>query len=263
MTEIFNLSLKDFLVVIKKSWISILIFAIIGFIGTFIYLQFLPNVYLATAQFQLAQIRMSNYEWSNLEDPNLLIARMKSPTGLGDKSLAICQYSSPSEIVKNIQFGPVKASPPTIEVILKNQSPELSLKCMEAIIDDIKNYQADLVSKKILQYQGMLEYYSGRLSELKKDYPHSSKSEGAIALVDAISAKAQIQWITDRVLSLDSFIRFADEGAGRLLSPVYVSTEPAFPKRSIIMIAGLLLGLLSGLFVGIFRHAYLPRLKAL
>ena len=263
MSDVFNLSLKDFLLTIKKSWISILIFAIIGLIGAFLYLQFVPNSYLATAQVQLSQIRGSNYEWSNLEDPNLLLARMKSPTSFSDKSLAACQYSSRIEMVKNVQFSLVKASPPSVEITVKNLSPDLSISCAEAVVGDLKSYEGDLVGKKITQYREWLEYYLARMNKLKKDYQLLPTSQSASASVDEIAARDQIKWITEKVLALDSVIRFADEGAGRLLSPISTSPKPISPKRLIIEIAGLLLGLLVGVFIGIFRHAYLPRLKAL
>lgn len=263
MTEIFNLSLKDFLLIIKKSWASILIIGMIGFIGAFITLQFIPNVYLASAQIQLTQIRGGNYEWSNLEDPNLVIARMKSPTSFSDKTLAACQYSSGLEMVKRIQFGLLKASPPTLELNVKNRSPELSLLCTEAVVDDLKNYEKDLVGKKIVQYKEWLDYYIGKMNKLKQEFSKLPTSQSTVASVDEIAARDQVSWITNKAMSLDSAIRFSDEGAGRLLSPIYVSPMPISPKRLIIAIAGLLLGLLVGLFISIFRHAYLPRIKVL
>jgi capsular polysaccharide biosynthesis protein len=263
MTEIFNLSLKDFLLIIKKSWISILIIGIIGFICAFIALQFIPNTYISTAQVQLTQIRGSNYEWTNLEDPNLLIARMKSPTSFGDKSLTACQYSSGFELVKKVQFGLLKASPPTLEIIVKNRTPELALACTEAIVLDLKNYETDLISLKIVQYKELLSYYFAKMNNLKKEFSKLPTSQSTIASVDEIAARDQIAWITSKVMSLDSVIRFADEGAGKLLSPIYVSPTPVSPKRFIIEIAGLLMGLLVGLFISVFRVAYLPRIKAL
>lgn len=263
MTEIFNLSLKEFLLIIKKSWVSILIIAIIGFIGAFITLQFMPNTYIATAQVQLSQIRGGNYEWTNLEDPNLVIARMKSPTSFGDRSLAACQYSSGFEMVKKVQFGLLKASPPTLEILVRNRSPELSMACAEAIIEDLKKYEADLVNKKIVQYKEWLDYYVGRMNKLKKEFSKLPTSQSTMASVDEIAARDQIRWITDKAISLDSVIRFADEGSGVLLSPIYASPTPISPKRSVIAVAGFLVGLLIGLFVSVFRNAYWPRIKAL
>ncbi len=263
MSDIFNLSLKEFLRTIRKSWITILIFAIIGLITALVYLQFVPNSYLATAQVQLSQIRGANYEWSNLEDPNLLLARMKSPTSFSDKSLVACQYASRFEMVKNVQLSLVKALPPSVEISVKNLSPTLSISCAEAVVEDLKNYEEDLVGKKIVQYKEWLEYYSAKMNKLKKDYRLLPAYQGAIASVDEIAARDQIKWITEKVLSLDGVIRFADEGAGRLLSPIFVSPKPVSPKSLIIEIAGFLLGLMIGLFVGIFRNVYLPRLKAL
>jgi capsular polysaccharide biosynthesis protein len=263
MTEIFNLSLKDFLLIVKKSWISILIFAIFGFSCAYVVLQFTPNIYLATVQIQLSQIRGSNYEWSNLEDPNLLIARMRSPASFSDKSQSVCQYPSGLEMVKNIQFSLIKASPPTVEIGVKNLSPELSLKCTEAVVGDLKNYEADLVGKKIIQNKEWLQYYLERMNKLKLEYPQLPTAQSIVAPVDQIAAKDQISWMTNKIMSLDSVIRFADEGAGRLLSPIYASPTPVSPKRLIIEIAALLLGLLIGLFTSICRYAYLPRIKAL
>ena len=262
MTEIFNLSLQDFLLILKKSWISILIIGLIGFACAFAYLQFIPNVYIASAQVQLSQIRGADYEWSNLEDPNLLIARMKSPAGFSDKSQAVCQYSSRLDMVKSIQFSLIKASPPTVEIGVKNLSPELSLKCTVAVVEDLRNYEADLVGKKIIQNKEWLQYYLGRMNKLKLEYPQLPTSQSTVAPVDQIASRDQVSWLTNKIMSLDSIIRFADEGAGRLLSPIYASPIPISQKSLIIEIAGLLLGLLIGLFTSICRYAYFPRLNA-
>lgn len=263
MTEIFNLSLKDFLLIIKKSWVSILIIGIIGIISAFIALQFIPNTYIATAQVQLSQIRGANYEWTNLEDPNLLISRMKSPTSFGNESLDACQYPSGFEAVKKVQFGLLKASPPILEITVKNRSPELSLLCTKAIVEELKKYEADLVNKRIIQYKELLDYYIGRMNKLKKEFSKLPTSHSTVASVDEIAARDQVRWITDKTMSLDNFIRFCDEGAGMLLSPISTPPMPISPKRLVIMIAGFLIGLLIGLFISIFRNAYWPRIKAL
>lgn len=263
MTEIFNLSLKDLLLIIKKSWASILIIGITGFIGAYISLQFMSKTYVATAQVQLSQIRGINYDWINVEDPNLLIARMKSPTSFSDNSLAACQRTSGYEMDKKVQFKLLLASPPTLEILVKNRSPELSLACAEAIVQDLKKYETNLISKKIDQYKESYDYYIGRTNKLKKEFTKLPASQSTMASVDEIAARDQISWITNKVMSLDSVIRSVDEGSGMLLSPISFSPTPISPKPLVIMIAGFLMGLLIGLFVSVVRNAYWPRIKAL
>lgn len=263
MSDIFNLSLQDFLVSLRKSKYFILAFGVAGLLGAIIYLYLAPNLYQATVQLQLDQIRGSNYEWQNLEDPNTQLSRIKSPSGLGEKYLSACQYLTPNEALKRVQVTLVKPSPPTVEINLKNRSPELALKCSQALIDEINSIQADLLGKKIIQYQEMLDYYYSRMNKLKKDHPRLPTSQTAFASIDEISAIDQITWLTNKILSLDSIIRFANEGKGRQISPIYVSPTPISPKRLIVLVAGILAGLLVGLFLGILQHTYLPRLKTL
>jgi capsular polysaccharide biosynthesis protein len=263
MTEIFNVSLKDFLITIRKSWQVILAFGGIGLACAFIYLFLAPKLYLASGQIQLSQTRAANYEWVNIEDPNILIARVKSPANISDKTLLACQYSSAADLTKHIQLGLIKTVPPTLDVTIKHSSPDVAKACAEAIIEEIKASQDSQIAKKSIYYQGLIQDYLIDLNKLKREYSQVSLSKRDFAVVDEIVLKERIRLTTEKIFTLGSFILSADEGSGKLLAPIYVSSSPIPLKRFITVVAGLLLGVFVGLLICIFHSIYLPRIKAL
>jgi hypothetical protein len=263
MSDIFNLSLKDFLMVVKKSWLIIFAFSIIGLVGSSVYLLVTPNLYLASGQIQLSQTRDSKYEWVSLEDPNLLIARVKSPTNISNKTLLACQYPSAVDLTKNIQLGIIKTSPPILDVVIKNRSVELSKACVEAVIDEIKASQGSLIAEKSAHYQRSNQDYLVSLKKLKREYSQISLSSGKDAAVDEFVIKEQIRLTTEKIFALNDFTRTAGEGSIKLLAPIYVSQSPVSPKRFISFIVGLLSGIFIGLMIGISRYIYFPRIAAL
>jgi len=263
MTEIFNVSLKDFLITVKKSWQIILAFGSIGLVCALIYLFLAPNLYLASGQIQLSQTRATNYEWVNIEDPNILIARVKSPANISDKTLLTCQYSSAVDLTKHIQLGLIKTVPPTLDVTFKHSSPDVAKACVEAIIEEIKASQDSQIAEKNIQYQKLIQDYISDLNKLKREYSQVSLSKRDFAVVDEIVLKERIRLTTEKIFTLGSFILSATEGSGKLLAPIYAPSSPIPPKRFITLVAGLLLGLLFGLLIGVFRNIYLPRIKAL
>ncbi len=263
MTDIFNVSLKDFLITVRKSWLIILIFSLVGLFGAYVYLLVTPNLYLATGQIQLSQTRAANYDWVNIEDPNLSIARVKSPTNITDKMLLACQYSSAVDLSKQIQMSLIKTSPPILNVSIKNLSPESSSACMSALIDEIKASQFSLITEKSIQHQKLIQQYLSDLNKLKREYSQLSFSQGGITAVDEIVLKERIKLTSEKIFTLDNFIRSAVEGSSKLLAPIYVSSSPVSPKRLLTLIAGLLSGIFIGLLISILRHLYLPRISAL
>ncbi len=77
----------DFLVdFLFESWIVIILTGLLGLFGSIVYLVLTPNQYQAIAYIHMAQISANNNNTTinplgvNIEDPNLLIARLKLPT---------------------------------------------------------------------------------------------------------------------------------------------------------------------------------------
>jgi uncharacterized protein involved in exopolysaccharide biosynthesis len=88
-------------------------------------------------------------------------------------------------------------------------------------------------------------------------------SQGSVAVVDEIVLREQIRLTTEKIFILESLIRTAPEGSGKLLAPIYVSPSPVSPKRFISLIVGLLSGIFIGLITGISRYIYFPRIADL
>ena len=76
-----EISLKDIVDFLVESWKAILATGVLGVLVAVTYIVVTPNKYAATAQIEMAKINSnSNPLGLNIEDPNLLVARMKSPS---------------------------------------------------------------------------------------------------------------------------------------------------------------------------------------
>jgi uncharacterized protein involved in exopolysaccharide biosynthesis len=54
---------------------------------------------------------------------------------------------------------------------------------------------------------------------------------------------------TEEILNLKTFILTADSRQAKLISPIYASDAPVFPKKTISLIVGLIAGLFLGLLL--------------
>ncbi len=75
-----EISLNDIVDFLIESWRTIFATSVLGLLGAVTNIVVTPNKYEATAQIQMAQLSIDGITGKNLEDPNLLIARMKMPS---------------------------------------------------------------------------------------------------------------------------------------------------------------------------------------
>jgi len=260
MNHIYHLSLKDFLTMIKRSWINLFIFSAVGFIVAFIYSIYAPTLFLAKAEIRLHQVKISGYEWASLDEPNAFVARIKNPDIITEKTLGDCGYDSGEEMLKKMQFSILDQAPVIIRLSLKNRTPDLSRKCLLSYIDDIKIVQKNLESLRASEYRAHKNYYINRIKQIKTDYSVVAGQKNP-DLASEVALKAEIEWLVNKVSSTDAFLAFGTEGSVELNSPISVGIRPVQPKKFLIMLSGAILGLCIGLLVSFLSVICIPRLK--
>ena len=95
-----EISIKDIVDFLLESWKAILATGLVGLLGAAGFIVFTPSQYEATAQIQMAQIAPNNNNNNNnnnsnplgvnVEDPNLLMARLKLPSSYTEDEIKAC-----------------------------------------------------------------------------------------------------------------------------------------------------------------------------
>ncbi len=259
-----EISIKDIIDFLVESWKSIVLTGLLGLIGSVAYLWVTPNQYQATAQIQMAQISANSNSNSNtnplginIEDPNLLMARLRMPSTYSNQEIKACDFESaeaPFEaLVKVAKFSLVKGVPSMIELKVNRDSKEVAIACAQSLFDNIKASQNEIIKPYIEEAKTLLVKYQERLTNSQALVSRADKS-GAVLSAAYLANRDEVKFLTEEILRLNNFITTADTRQTRLVSPIYVSDIPAAPKKRIVLIFGLLVGLFLGLLLMISKR---------
>lgn len=253
-----EISIKDIIDFLVESWKSIVLTGLFGLIGSIVYLLMTPNQYQATAQIQMAQISANSNNNNNntnplgvnIEDPNLLMARLRLPSTYSNQEIKSCDFESaeaPSEaLVKVAKFSPVKGVLSMIELKVNRESKEVAIACAQSLFDSIKASQNEIIKPYIEEAKTLLVKYQERLTNSQALVSRADKSGAALSAA-YLANRDEVKFLTEEILRLNTFITTADTRQAKLVSPIYASDVPVFPKKTI----SLILGLMSGLFLGL------------
>jgi len=252
-----EISLKDIIDFLIESWKVILVTGLLGVLISATYLIVTPNQYQAAAQIQMAQISASNNNNNNntnplginIEEPNLLMARLKLPTTYSDEVIKACGFenaSSPAEsLASSAKFSAVKGVGSMIELKINRDSREIAINCAQALFESIKASQNQIIKPYIEESKALLVKYEARLANSQSLVSRADKSGAALSAA-YLANRDEVKFLTEEILRLNTFITTADTRQAKLVSPIYASDTPVSPKKKFILI----LGLLGGLFVG-------------
>lgn len=249
-----NVQFREFVDLILDSWRVILGFGLLGILISACYLIITPNQYEATAQIQMAQvgaINTSNPLGVSIEDPNLLMARIKSPTNFSPEEIKVCaleqERATSESLVSRSKFSAIKGVNSVVELRIRMDSRERAIKCAYALYENIRESQNQILKPHIEAAKIRLIKYQNRLKEAEALIIQADKSN--LALASYLASRDEIKFLTNEVNNLSSFIIFSDSSQTKLLSPIYAPESPIFPNKNIVVAVGLLVGLLLGLLL--------------
>lgn len=259
-----EISLKDIIDFLVESWKAILVSGFLGILVSAAYLIVTPNQYQATAQIQMAQISASNNNnynnplGVNIEEPNLLLARLKLPTTYSDEVIKACGFenaSSPAEsLASSAKFSAVKGVGSIIELKINRDSKEIAINCAQALFESIKTSQNQIIKPYIEESKTLLVKYEARLANSQSLVSRADKS-GAALSATYLANRDEVKFLTEEILRLNTFITTADTRQAKLVSPIYASDIAVFPKKIMSLIIGLMAGLFLGLLLVISKKA--------
>jgi uncharacterized protein involved in exopolysaccharide biosynthesis len=258
-----EISLKDIVDFIIESWKTILATGIVGILGAVAYIVVTPNQYEATAQIQMAQIASptnANNQQSlgvNVEDPNLLIARMKLPSTYDQAAVSACGYEGKPNATQSLanmaKFSLAKGTQ-MVELKVNGLSREQATQCAESILRIVKDTQKAITEPIIDEAKAKLVKYSQRLQEAQSFIAKADKSGSSMSAA-YLSTRDEVKYLTDEMIRLNDLISSANTRQTKLVSPIYSPENKVSPKRAIALIAGLFAGLFFGLLFMLGRRA--------
>jgi capsular polysaccharide biosynthesis protein len=259
-----EISFKDIVDFLVESWKAIVLAGILGMLGAVAFIWVTPNQYQATAQIQMAQISNNNNNNNNnllgvnVEDPNLLIARMKLPSSYSQESVKACGYESkqtPLEgLAKMVKLSLIKGTQ-MVELKVLGLSQIQAVQCAESIVETIKQSQKIIADPIIEDTQLKLAKYSQRLQEAQSFILRADKSGSSMSAA-YLSTRDEVKFLTDETIRLNDLITSANSRQTKLVSPVYSSENKVSPKRAIALIVGLFTGLFLGLLYMLGKRGY-------
>lgn len=252
-----EITIRNLVYFFLKSWKIIVLSGILGVLGATLYIWLTPNQYQANANIQMAQISINNINNNagtnpsivNVEDSNLVIARLKLPTAYSAQEIKACGLEAsgaPYEnLVSAIKFSAIKGGS-VIELKINLDSKVIALTCAQALFENIKNYQNEIIKPDIEEAKILLLKNNDRLANLQILISEADKF-GAANLAAYFSSRDEIKFLFEEISRLNSHILKLESKQAKLLSPIYVSNSPVSPNKRIIIVLGIMVGILIGL----------------
>lgn len=255
--EVFVRNLIEFFM---GSWKTFVFTIVLGMFGSAAYLWLTPNQYQAVAQIQMAQLSISNSNSNSnsnsfgvsIEDPSLLLARLKLPTSYLAKEIKECGFEDskyPSEdLAKALEFSVVKGVGSLIELKINRDSKDLAISCAQSLFERIKISQNEIIKPFIEEAKNLLPQYHDRLNNARSLVYLADKS--GVASAAYLVNRDEVRFLNEEILRLNTFIASADLRQAKLVSPIYASDIPAFPNINKSLIAGVFVGVFLRFFIG-------------
>jgi Chain length determinant protein len=256
-----EISLVDMVYFLRGSYRTILGVGLLGLFAATGFLVITPYQYEATAQIQIAQINHNptNPLGINLEDPNLMMFRLKQPSTYSDLEIRACSFGnkkiSAESISSMAKFSMVKGVSSVIELKIKLESKEQAVICAKAIFENIRESQNQIIRPFIQQTKVLLKNYQARIKEIQ-DHLARADISGDTLTVASLLYRDEARFLTEESVRLNNLLITVDANQTKLVSSIYISDIPVFPKKKIILITGLLSGMFLGLVLMMIRKAW-------
>lgn len=252
-------SLKEIIDFVAKSWVSIFSFFAVGIVFAIAYISIVPNKYEAIMHLQMAQISSGNtlLQKANLEEPSVLIARLKIPYSYSENVINACSSGAKKnrgqDLVQMFNYSLVKGASSIIQVKLQMNEKNVAVNCLKGLFDSIRDSQYQIVEADVEEAKTLLVEYR---KNLKKSLNTIAKAdESGIALSAAyLSTRDNIIFLNQEIIRLDNFIKSSYLLKTKLMGPIFVSDNPVFPNKRFILIVGGVIGLCLGFLFSLFNH---------
>lgn len=261
-----EISLKEIIDFLLESW---KVMALSGIVGGFLAAGnafVTPSKYQATAAIQVAKVA-----GNDVETPSILVEKLKIPTYFSIASHSDCNVMNTFEpglvIVKNLMPTLSKTSP-IISFSYKDESSEKAQKCLESVVNDIRNNQnllakptIDAKKKQLLDLRGKLDSSERVLKLLTNknsnfDISDSKFSASTLLLSLTFNKENEIEGLRSQINYLEIELMEPQTKETSLTAPIYAPKKKVSNNIVLSLLGGLMVGLFLGLLLMIGKRAF-------
>lgn len=258
--EVISISILDLINLVRNFWKIILVSCLTGLCLGVGYAAVIPPQFEVSGLIRIAQLQSTQQgspQFHNLEEPAILIYKLKNPNFFKDKGFEVCGAEGHNklgdQLISRIKLTPLAGNNSVMKLSVLGASLTQCLACADLIFEEIKKNQDITLIKEHTEANRRLTYYQTRLDDLKdflKNPPKGDISQSISYLV----SRDEAQFALREIEALKQFIRSIEAGSSMLLSPFYGSDTQVFPNKKLILIIATLMGLVFGCI-----FAYLQR----
>lgn len=268
-----ELSLTDIVNFILESWRTIVGFTLLGLGAAVAFISLAPKQYEAIAQIKMAQIASPNNNNNNInplgvniEEPAALIARMALPTTYSTEIIEACGLSGKEDssalLAKKVKLSIPRGVGSTVDLKLRETTPELARNCSVSVFNLIKASQEKLIAPYIEDAKSKLAIEQERLARATQVIARADKSGAAVSAA-YLATRDEIRYLLDQITGLQNIIIQNESRATNLTAPIYVKEQPVFPPQINSLLIGILGGGCLGLLLALIRKWYRSHRKEL
>ncbi|WP_281661948.1 hypothetical protein [Microvirgula aerodenitrificans] len=254
--------LFPFLKFVRDRWKIIATGAVLGTLVGIGILFTLPPMFEATAAISMAQVpRAGNGgtepvpAFYNIEEPAVLIERLKLPSTYSEMALAVCrppapEAMTPEAMVRMVSVGVPRSANSVAVIRIRRDSPQTAEKCANALFEMIRSQQEAMAAPVEQDLQYAVVALEARLAEGQNELNRAEKKGRYQTLFFA--KRDELLFLNQQIYSLHRAIQRITPAY--LIAPVYASPSPVSPPCSLILTATTLAGFLLGFLMAGFRE---------
>lgn len=246
-----ELGLVDIALFIRRFWKTFAIFISTGLVLATTFFLLSPKQYEAISQMQVAQLvtnKNNSGETSiiNVENPAILMNRLKSPLTYDEGILRVCGHSnSPPAMTKAISSNIPKGATNTLEIKFKSESKDIAIKCLAELFLLIQSQEVKLTQPYIDQMSAQIDEINGRIKVNQGILERSSQLPlGSWSYFFNLDEIRRLYAERD---NLKAVINLTAIYKAKLLIPPYAGDKPVSPNFYKIILIGFGAGIIFSL----------------
>jgi hypothetical protein len=247
-----ELGLVDIAHFIRENWKTFFISICAGGLLSIIFLILYPKQYEAVSQMQVAQLvtnKNNNGEASiiNVENPAILMNRLKSPLTYDENTLRVCGFSNNASAMAMVVTSNIpKGATNTLEIKFKSKTKDAAIECVAQLFLLIQSQEIKLTQPYIEEMSQRIDEINTRI-KLNQEILEKS-AQLPLGSWSYFFNLDEIRRLYAERDNLKNVITLTHVYKAKLLIPPYSMDRPVSPNFYKVIFIGLSTGFIFSLF---------------